>query len=107
VDGVPTEATFNRRTVSSWPAGHGAASLDWLIGRCKTNVSPHWRHRNSYAGMTTDYDAHRIGTFWYPRMTWDGYRVGSPSSSKAGSVRSSWRIPTRASSFANGIPMQK
>ena len=43
----PAAATFSSRTVSWCPLGHEAASLDWLMGRLMTNVSPHCRQRNS------------------------------------------------------------
>lgn len=46
-DELPTAATLSNRTVSRCPPGHAAGSPDWLMGRLRTNVSPHWRQRNS------------------------------------------------------------
>jgi hypothetical protein len=40
----------NRRTVSSWPCGHGAGSPERAIGRLTSNVVPHARHLTSYLG---------------------------------------------------------
>jgi hypothetical protein len=42
----------SRRTVSSWPSGHGAGSSARSIGRLISKVVPHARHRTSYLGTS-------------------------------------------------------
>jgi hypothetical protein len=52
---------LSNRTVSAWSLGQLAGRLESLIGRLTTNVLPHWRQRNSYAGMDQGYDGGYVG----------------------------------------------
>jgi len=46
----PTEIVESSLTVSSWPSGQVHGADDSLIGRVRSNVSPHARQRYSYRG---------------------------------------------------------